>query len=167
MHATEVSFCRADLALISEIAPPGNRIRRTGDCTSCDHELPDRLDVRGILPALPQAATAPGGYRHITHDLGHMKAWRLLLDIYHAGDDADKCYLLSSSGHGSVAYLTSDTPRAHDQPLASYQVALRSATHGLSHGTASLPPSFVCPRCNLPPPAQVSPGAPASWSATL
>ena len=145
------TFTSEELGLVTEVAPVSNMVLRAGDDQSWDHDLTPRPDVETILPCLELAAARTQGIRHLTHDLNHMVAWRSWLNTYLAASMDDRCYILSSSGHGSVTFLTTDTPLAHEQALDIYQTTLRRTQGSPALGRNQLGPEDPCPTCALTP----------------
>ena len=106
------------------IAPRGLRIEEAGNRSSYNHFLPPRLNL-DFLPPLAAAVTKPNGYSKITSGVSHLVDWSRFFDIFASSDIVSRSRLLTQSGHGSVACLSSDTPCFHAASPESVRVTLR------------------------------------------
>eukprot|EP00873_Tetraselmis_striata_P042122 jgi/Tetstr1/462386/TSEL_007392.t1 len=73
--------------------------------------------------------------------------------MYRTATLPERIRLLSQSGHGSVTYLTSDTPAAYAVEPEPYRVALRKCCGIAALGDSPLGLEDSCPHCDLSPSA--------------
>ena len=112
--------------------------------------LSPRLSL-DFLPDLREAPATATGLRKLSHRLGHLVSWRSFFDLFVSSPLSERIRLLSHSGRGSVAFLTSDTPRGYDAHPEVHRASVRRAVGLATLGSASLNTSDSCPSCGLHP----------------
>mmetsp|Transcript_45667 Transcript_45667/g.114269 ORF Transcript_45667/g.114269 Transcript_45667/m.114269 type:complete len:422 (-) Transcript_45667:453-1718(-) len=146
----EDSFQLWETDMASTVAPVGNPVDRAGDTTTGTLDLPPRLTL-GELPSLNSAIDEAKGLRKVAAVLSHTRKWRVFFDLYKTATLPERIRLLSQSGHGSVTYLTSDTPAAYAVEPEPYRVALRKCCGIAALGDSPLGLEDSCPHCDLSP----------------
>eukprot|EP00873_Tetraselmis_striata_P009583 jgi/Tetstr1/429847/TSEL_019714.t1 len=146
----EDSFQPWETDMASTVAPVGNPVDRAGDTTTGTLDLPPRLTL-GELPSLNSAIDEAKGLRKVAAVLSHTRKWRVFFDLYKTATLPERIRLLSQSGHGSVTYLTSDTPAAYAVEPEPYRVALRKCCGIAALGDSPLGLEDSCPHCDLSP----------------
>eukprot|EP00873_Tetraselmis_striata_P010115 jgi/Tetstr1/430379/TSEL_020190.t1 len=145
----EDSFQPWETDMASTVAPVGNPVDRAGDTTTGTLDLPPMLIILGELPSLNSAIDEAKGLRKVAAVLSHTRKWRVFFDLYITATLPERIRLLSQSGHGSVTYLTSDTPAAYAVEPEPYRVALRKCCGIAALGDSPLGLEDSCPRCDL------------------
>eukprot|EP00873_Tetraselmis_striata_P036234 jgi/Tetstr1/456498/TSEL_043221.t1 len=146
----EDSFQPWETDMAPTVAPVGNPVDRAGDTTTGTLDLPPRLTL-GELPSLNSAIDEAKGLRKVASVLSHTRKWRVFFDMYKTATLPERIRLLSQSGHGSVTYLTSDTPAAYAVEPEPYRVALRKCCGIAALGDSPLGLEDSCPHCDLSP----------------
>eukprot|EP00873_Tetraselmis_striata_P019349 jgi/Tetstr1/439613/TSEL_028037.t1 len=134
----------AILLMAGEIADAGHIHASLPHCPSCKLTL-------GELPSLNSAIDEEKGLRKVAAVLSHTRQWRVFFDLYRTATLPERIRLLSQSGHGSVTYLTSDTPAAYAVEPEPYRVALRKCCGIAALGDSPLGLEDSCPHCDLSP----------------
>ena len=123
---------------------------RAGSPHPHPHPLSPRLAL-DFLPDIHEAPATATGLRKISRRLGHLVSWRSFFDLFVSCPRSERIRLLSHSGRGSVAFLTSDTPRGYDAHPEVHRASVRRAVGLATLGSASLSTSDPCPSCGLHP----------------
>lgn len=118
------------------------------------HGLYHRTRALDELPSLNAAIKEPKGTRkEWTPRFFRTRTskWRAVFDIFKAATLPVRKRLLTQSGHGTVAYLTSHTPAAYATVSELYCVARCKCSGVAALGDSPLCPEDSCPHCDMPP----------------
>ena len=114
------------VALLDDMAPLYSSFAVAGDEGSTQ-EVPSRLSLQHPLPNLHALCPPDGASNKLVPHLSfRLRAKELLATMPHQ-TKLQRLQLLSSSGPGSVAFLSSDTDRAHDAPAELTVASVRRA----------------------------------------
>eukprot|EP00873_Tetraselmis_striata_P019278 jgi/Tetstr1/439542/TSEL_027971.t1 len=131
-QAREDSFVAWETDLASSVAPVGNHVRMAA-------------------PRLNSAIKTPKGLSRVAATLAHTRRWCTFFDVFALAYTPEQIRMLSQSGHGSVAYLTSDTPAPYTADACDYRAAMCKCSGVATLGAGALASEDTCPHCDLSP----------------
>ena len=144
-HVMELTLTDEQLTLVNKLARRDPGFALAGDQGSATDDRRPRFGQPKI-PSLTELVTNQQGHKKLMTPLSQTLRARDLLALLSTLPPDDRQRITTSSGQGSVAFLTSDSPKVHDVPPEMYVTMARQLL-----GLPSLPPAECppCPSCGV------------------